>query len=80
MDFCELGIAAPAMISTQGGNRAGSGQKTVPKSDPTFHLGQTGLGQFCKSIAQIRARFGMFWVWVGSVRAGLNEPDNFSPF
>jgi hypothetical protein len=64
----------------QGGNRAGSGQKTVPKSDPTFHLGRTGSGQFCKSIAQIRACFGTFWVWVGLGRARLNEPEHFSPF
>jgi hypothetical protein len=64
----------------QGGNQAGSGQKTVPKSNPTFHLGWTGSDQFCKSIAQIRARFGTFRVWVGLGQARLNKPDNFSPF
>jgi hypothetical protein len=68
------------LVWIQDGNRAGSGQKTVPKSNPTFHLDRTGLGQFCKSISQIRAHFGTFWVWVGSGRAGLNKPDNFSPF
>jgi hypothetical protein len=47
------------------------GQKKVPKSNPTFHLGQTGWVSFAKALPKSepileRFGFGLGWVRPGS--------------
>jgi hypothetical protein len=57
---------ATATIYGQDVNGLGSGQKSVPKPDPTFYWVGVGSGQIARFAAQTQACFETFRVWVGS--------------